>query len=118
MSLPRYPEYKNCPSVWLAEIPAHWDVMGLGRILATPVTDGPHTTPIFTTEGVPFLSVDGIQDGELVFDGCRFINEEDHAEYSRKAQPRKDDLLMGKAASIGKIARVKTDLAFREPLIN
>lgn len=112
MSLPRYPEYKDSGLAWLGEVPAHWDVMSLGRILATPVTDGPHTTPVFTAEGVPFLSVDGIQDGELVFEGCRFISEADHAEYARKAQPRKDDLLMGKAASIGKIARVKIDLAF------
>ncbi|MFM8276259.1 MAG: restriction endonuclease subunit S [Cyanobium sp.] len=71
-----------------------------------------HTTPEFIEEGIPFLSVDGIQDGELRFEGCRYISAEDHEEFSRKARPARDDILMGKAASTGKIARVKTDLAF------
>ncbi|PPT63353.1 hypothetical protein XarbCFBP8130_12255 [Xanthomonas arboricola] len=58
------------------------------------------------------MSVDGIQDGELVFEGCRFISQRDHDEFSRKAAPRANDILMGKAASVGKIARVKTDAEF------
>jgi type I restriction enzyme S subunit len=81
-------------------------------LLAEHVADGPHTTPEFLPDGVPFLSVDGIQDGELVFDGCRYVSEADHREYRRKTAPRRDDLLMGKAASTGKIARVKVDFEF------
>lgn len=112
MSLPRYAEYKNCDVEWLGPIPAHWQVLALSRVLQAPVTDGPHLTPTFLDEGIPFLSVDGIQDGELVFEGCRFISQSDHLEFSRKAAPRVNDILMGKAASIGKIARVKTTEAF------
>ena len=58
------------------------------------------------------MSVDGIQDGELVFEGCRFVSEADHLEFRRKASPRRGDILLGKAASTGKIARVKTDTEF------
>jgi type I restriction enzyme S subunit len=112
MSLLRYPEYKDSGVAWLGEIPVHWTEVALSRVLAAPVTDGPHTTPTFIDEGIPFLSVDGIQDGELVFEGCRYISHEDHIEFSRKACPRKGDILMGKAASIGKIARVKMDTVF------
>lgn len=81
-------------------------------VLVERVADGPHTTPEFLPDGVPFLSVDGIQNGELVFDGCRYVSEADHREYRRKTAPRRDDLLMGKAASTGKIARVKVDFEF------
>lgn len=112
MSFPRYSEYKDGEVEWFNSVPEHWQVLTLSRILETPVTDGPHTTPIFLDEGVPFLSVDGIQDGELVFENCRFISHEDHLEFKKKTAPRLNDILMGKAASIGKIARVKDDLDF------
>ncbi len=112
MSFPRYPSYKDSGVEWLGQVPEHWEVIRLKNVLQRRITDGPHTTPVFTTEGVPFLSVDGIQDGELRFDGCRYISEADHAEYRVKALPQRDDLLMGKAASTGKIARVKVDFEF------
>ncbi len=112
MSFPRYPKYRASGVEWLESVPEHWAVVRLKNVLSRPITDGPHTTPAFTNAGVPFLSVDGIQDGELQFDGCRYISEADHAEYRVKALPQRDDLLMGKAASTGKIARVKVDFEF------
>ena len=107
-----YPKYKDSGIAWLSEVPEGWDVIRLKNLLAKRITDGPHTTPVFTSDGVPFLSVDGIQNGELQFDGCRYISEADHAEFRKKALPVKDDILMGKAASTGKIARVKVDFEF------
>ncbi|EEI18174.1 hypothetical protein HMPREF0298_0026 [Corynebacterium lipophiloflavum DSM 44291] len=95
--------YKSDPELCLAP---------LGLFLAEPITDGPHETPEFIEEGVPFLSVDGIQNGELTFAGCRFISQEDHERFAKKAKPRTGDILMGKAASTGKIALVKTKREF------
>ena len=112
MSLPKYAEYTAVDIPWVDEIPTGWSSIALGRVLAQPVTDGPHTTPIFVDSGIPFLSVDAIQDGRLSFDGCRFISEADHIEFSKKAAPRRDDILMGKAASVGKIARVQGAFEF------
>lgn len=107
-----YPEYKDSGVEWLGEIPAHWEVRRLKNLIDVPITDGPHESPEFLPEGVPFLSVDGIQDGELVFEGCRHVSEEDHAKYRRKVAPRRDDVLFGKAASTGKIARVRVGFEF------
>ena len=111
-SLRPYAAYKASGVPWLGEVPAHWEVRRLKSLLAQPITDGPHLTPQFLGSGVPFLSVDGIQHGELVFKDCRYISAEDHAEFSKKAAPRRDDILLGKAASTGKIARVKVDSPF------
>ncbi len=97
---------------WLTEIPSNWTMGRLKLALRSPVTDGPHTTPVFEPEGFPFLSVDGIQDGELIFENCRYVSESDFVEFSKKARPELGDILMGKAASVGKIARVKTSKAF------
>ncbi|WP_046759153.1 restriction endonuclease subunit S [Kordia jejudonensis] len=97
---------------WIGEIPEHWEVKRLKDILRKKITDGPHETPEFTKEGYPFMSVDGIQDGELTFEGCRFISENDFKKYSKKVVIERNDLFMGKAASTGKIARVKVDFPF------
>ena len=112
MTFPAYPEYKTSSLEWLGRVPSHWKEVRLKNILAQRITDGPHLTPMFVDEGVPFLSVDGIQNGELVFESCRYISHEDHAEFCKKAKPQQDDILMGKAASTGKIARVKVDFYF------
>jgi type I restriction enzyme, S subunit len=76
------------------------------------ITDGPHETPTFIDSGIPFLSVDGIKDDEIVFNGERYISEEQHEEFIKKARPQKNDIFMGKSASKGKIARVKYDFQF------
>ena len=81
-------------------------------VLRERITDGPHETPEFIDEGVPFLSVDGIENNELNFENCRYISKEDFERYSKKAVVEKNDILMGKAASVGKIARVKVDFEF------
>lgn len=107
-----YPKYKDSGVEWLGEIPEAWEIRRLKNVLSTKVTDGPHMTPEFLSEGVPFLSVDGIQNGELVFEECRFISTVDHEQFIRKARPEQDDILLGKAASTGKIARVKVDFEF------
>ena len=67
---------------------------------------------MLVNEGVEFLSVDGIQDGELAFEGKRFISYEDHARFCKKAKPKINDVLVGKSASVGKVARVKTSNDF------
>lgn len=108
----RYDTYKDSGIEWIGEIPGHWQVIPMRFLLREKITDGPHETPKFISEGVPFLSVDGIQGGELVFDDCRKITYEDHEKYKQKCIVEKSDILMGKAASVGKVAQVKVDFEF------
>jgi type I restriction enzyme S subunit len=110
--LEKYSSYKNSGVEWLGEIPEHWELIKLKFLLKEKVSDGPHETPIFIDEGVPFLSVDGIQDGELTFEKCRYVSEKNHSIYSKKANVTKGSILMGKAASTGKIAQVKVNFPF------
>lgn len=97
---------------WIGKIPEHWEVKRLKECLRKDITDGPHETPEFTNTGYPFISVDGIVDGELVFNNCRYISEIDYTRFSKKVKIEMNDLFMGKAASTGKIARVKVDFKF------
>lgn len=108
----RYESYKDSGVEWIGRIPTNWTTVAMRYLLVKRITDGPHETPNFVEEGIPFLSVDGIQDGELVFENCRKISIEDHEQYKKKCIVEKDDILMGKAASVGKVARVKVDFEF------
>ena len=108
----KYPAYKDSGVAWLGEIPSHWGTTRLKNIIRAKITDGPHVTPVFINKGIPFLSVDGIQNGELVFENCRYISSNDHLKYKKKCRIEKFDILMGKAASIGKIAQSKVDFEY------
>jgi type I restriction enzyme S subunit len=108
----KYEKYKSSNIESIGVVPDHWNVVRLKKVIKEKITDGPHETPDFIDDGIPFLSVDGIQDGELIFEGCRYISPEAHREYQKKCVVEKDDVLMGKAASTGKIARVKVDFEF------
>jgi len=108
----KYDSYKDSGIEWIGKIPSNWKVVPMRYLLRQRITDGPHETPKFTSDGIPFLSVDGIQDGELVFEECRKISEEDHEKFKQKSIVEKHDILMGKAASVGKVAQVKVDFEF------
>ena len=99
---------------WLGEVPAHWGVTTIKRIVSTPVTDGPHETPVFLDEGVPFVSAEAVSSGRIDFERIRgFISLEDHRRFSQKYIPQRDDIFMIKSgATTGVSAIVETDLEF------
>jgi len=89
-----------------------WEQKILKNVVQTPVTDGPHLTPQFFNEGIPFLSVNNLAGNKIDLSDPRYISKEDHAVFSKKCKPRRDDLLLGKAASVGLIAIVDVDADF------
>lgn len=89
-----------------------WKVKRLKTIVQTPVTDGPHLTPQFLDDGIPFLSVNNLVDNRIDLTDLRYISLEDHEVFSRKCKPRKNDILLGKAASVGKVALVGLEIEF------
>ena len=89
-----------------------WEVKTLRAVTQIPVTDGPHLTPQFFRDGVPFLSVNNLVDNKIDLSDLRYISMEDHVLFSKKCKPQVNDLLFGKAASVGKVAIVEMDLDF------
>jgi len=87
-----------------------WETTKLKDFVKTPVTDGPHLTPTFYRTGVPFLSVNNLVDNRVDFTEIRYISEEDHIQFSKKCKPERNDILLGKAASVGKVAIIDFDL--------
>lgn len=99
---------------WLGEVPEHWETVAIKHIVSIPVTDGPHETPEFLDEGVPFISAEAISQGFINFDKKRgYISADLNVQYSKKYFPRKYDIFMIKSgATTGVTAIVETDDEF------
>ena len=110
----QYPAYKDSGLYWLGEIPSHWDTLAIKRIVTTPVTDGPHETPEFLDDGIPFVSAEAVKNFQLDFSKKRgFISPQDHAKYSKKYKPKRGDIYIVKSgATTGNVAVVETDEEF------
>jgi type I restriction enzyme, S subunit len=89
-----------------------WKVSVIRKLVSTPVTDGPHSTPQFLDNGIPFLSVNNIVDNKISNKNLRHISKLDHIRFSKKCKPQRNDILLGKAATVGTVAIVDTDLEF------
>ncbi len=114
MKLPAYEEYTPSGNSWLGEVPEGWGVHSMKFSLAMPITDGPHETPEILDTGVPFISAEAVNNGQLDFAKKRgFISIEDHKKYSKKYKPARGDVYMVKSgATTGNVARVETDQEF------
>lgn len=114
MSFPRYESYKDSGIEWLGEVPEHWEVRAIKHIVSTPITDGPHETPNFPDEGIPFVSAEAVSTGVIDFSKIRgFISEVEHLRYSQKYHPKIGDIYMVKSgATTGVTAIVETDREF------
>ena len=89
-----------------------WCMMPLKNLIQVPVTDGPHLTPKFLQDGIPFLSVNNLVKNKIFLSNLRYISKHDHDIFSRKCKPQKEDILLGKAASVGLVAVVDLDFDF------
>lgn len=111
MSYAPYPAYKDSGIPWLGQVPEAWQRVALKRYLETPITDGPHETPNFPEQGVPFISAEAIRDSKIDFSRKRgFISKDDDARFSKKYKPQKGDIYVVKSgATTGRVAMVETD---------
>jgi len=101
-------EMKDSGVEWIGEIPKDWVRTSMINVLCSRICDGPHETPEITDGGIPFISVDSLDDTKNVnLDVAKkSISEELYQEYYRKAPLEEGDILFSKAATIGKTAIV------------
>ena len=86
----------------------------LKRWVAVKITDGPHETPEWVTDGIPFISAEAIKNSAIDFSAARgFIDEKTHHRFCQKAKAIRGDVLFCKAgATTGKLAAVDVDFEF------
>ena len=101
-------EMKDSGIEWIGEIPIDWNCEKMLYVLRTQICDGPHETPIYVDDGIPFISVDSLNETKKVnlLNVKKFITEKSYNLYMNKAHIENGDILFSKAATIGKTAIV------------
>lgn len=80
--------------------------------LTNLITDGEHKKPNYTERGKPFISVLNITTGELKFNNCKFVSDEDSLKFQKRCKPERNDILYTKVGTYGRSAIVNTDREF------
>ena len=93
------------------ELPVGWEWVRLGD-LTSKITDGVHHTPKYLDEGVAFISVKDIDGKEISFENCKYISQEQHEEINQRCNPERDDLLICRIGTLGRVTIVDTDRPF------
>ena len=76
------------------------------------ISDGTHKTPVYLTQGIPFVSAKNIINGKLSFKDVKFISEEEYSEIQRRCKTCEGDVLLTKSGSLGFSALVETEMKF------
>lgn len=92
-------------------IPTNWRWTTLGSIVYK-LTDGTHSTPKYTSDGIKFISVKDISTGKLNLSETKYISQEEHNELYKRCNPEKGDMLLSKIGTTGVPAIVDTDEQF------
>ena len=99
---------------WLGEVPAHWSVVPIKRIVK--VKDGTHATPAYldpSDDTFPLITSKDFSNDQIIFGEAKHISTEDHAEIIRRSNTERGDVLMSMiGGNIGKALIVKTNRQF------
>jgi type I restriction enzyme S subunit len=90
----------------LPKLPVNWTWIKLGQ-LTWSVKDGPHYSPKYADQGIPFISGGNVRPDGVDFSTAKFISKELHDELCERCRPEIGDILYTKGGTTG-IARVNT----------
>ncbi len=91
--------------------PIGWKTEKLGNV-ASKITDGTHKTPVYTKDGVKFISAKNIKAEEVTWKDIKFISQVEHDSLYQRCNPERNDLLLTKSGSLGMVALVDVDFEF------
>lgn len=96
----------------LHELPEGW-VWASVESLSMKVADGVHKKPNYLPAGIPFVTVRNLTAGTGVsFDNLNYVSAADHAEFCKRTNPERGDILISKDGTLGVIRLVDTDRSF------
>ena len=91
--------------------PKKWDDTILGDMIYS-AKDGPHESPKYSMEGIPFLSTRHVRPGKILWEDLKYINIDMAKRYWVKCKPEVGDILYTKGGTTGYAASVTTDKPF------
>lgn len=107
---------KALPAAYLREVfecveAKQWKSERVGNI-SSLIIDGPHVTPTYVSNGVPFLTVRNIVKRRIDFSETSFISEADHEEFKKRGHAVSGNILYTKDGTLGIPCVVETDREF------
>jgi type I restriction enzyme S subunit len=102
----KYSEPNAPDTQGLGNPPEGWVWANLGQV-AWSVKDGPHYSPEYVTEGIPFITGGQVRPSGVDFGAAKEISPELHARLCQRCKPERGDILYTKGGTTG-IARVNT----------
>lgn len=91
--------------------PMGWEESKVGDVVHS-AKDGPHVSPKYSLNGIPFLSTRHIKPGEIIWDDLKYISQEEAWRQWKKCKPEYNDILYTKGGTTGIAARVNTSKPF------
>jgi restriction endonuclease S subunit len=99
---------------WLGEVPEHWSVIGIKRLVE--VKDGTHATPEYVEPGpasFPLITSKDFINNRIYFEDAKHISAADHAEIFKRSNTEECEVLMSMiGGNIGKAVIVSDDREF------
>ena len=94
---------------WLGQIPAHWQVLPLTRVVRQFV-DYRGATPTKLEDGVPLITATQIKNGRIDHSlDPVFISEEEYGSRMTRGFPEKGDVLVTTEAPLGETAQIEDE---------
>ncbi|WP_310426109.1 restriction endonuclease subunit S [Chamaesiphon sp. VAR_48_metabat_135_sub] len=91
--------------------PRGWKIVKLNDV-CNRITDGTHQSPTWSTEGIPFLFVSNIVDGEIDFNVSKYIDNQSWKDLTSRCLIELNDILYTTVGSYGNAALVRTTSKF------
>lgn len=77
------------------------------------IKDGPHKSPPYVDEGIPFISTRNVVNGDGIdWSTAKYISEVDYLECIKKCKPEKGNILYSKGGTTGIAKLIETDRRF------
>lgn len=94
--------------------PKDWELKSFGEF-SVRIQDGPHITPDYVPEGIPFVSSQNVSPFRENFDYSqyeKYISEETYEEINQNCRPERGDLIMSRRATIGPTQLIRHNRQF------
>ncbi|MEI4263834.1 restriction endonuclease subunit S [Roseovarius sp. D0-M9] len=98
-------------SKWFPELPSDWALARVKHV-TTKISDGPHISPDYVDDGIPFISARNIKVDRWSLDDAKYISSELFKELTRKSKPQVGDVLYTKGGTTGVARAVDLDFDF------
>ena len=103
-----YPAYKDSAVEWLGEVPEHWEVLALKRVLERLVDCEHKTAPRVADSDFYVIRTTAIRDGSIRWEGTYCTDRASYKKWTRRGVPQAGDVIFTREAPVGEACLVPT----------